>query len=56
MTLIIGTNIEPKTKNIPLDFYRQECIEENKFKRINIQECINQKTQRFVNSQNNDIM
>ena len=52
LTLIIGTSIEPKTKNIPLDFYRQECIEENRLNRINIQECINQKTQRFVNSQN----
>lgn len=52
VTLIISTNTETRTKNIPLDFYRQECVEENKLNRINIQDCINQKTQKFVNSQN----
>ena len=51
LTLIISTSIESKTKNIPLELFRQECLEENKINRINIQDCINQKTQKFVNSQ-----
>lgn len=53
LTIVIKAITETKTKNIPLDYYRQECIELSKFNRINVQDCINSKTQSFLNSQNN---
>lgn len=53
LTLIINTMVESKTKNIPLDYNRQVCIEESKFSRVDIQECIKLKTQNFINSQIN---